>query len=321
MNNCFNTFNMSRFALITCLLIIVRLSSNAQITQQHYKIYAVKSSREVSLKDIADEMINHQVLLFGEEHNDSVAHYLQIKLLESLYNVYKKNISLSLEMFDRDVQTIMNEYLNGLIREKNFRKDARVWSNYNDYRPMVEFCKQNNLNVICANAPGRYTNLAGRKGQAALKSLTKKAKKYIAPLPYDTATGPYLDKLNSFTSHSLTTPVKDTAAKTDTPPPMMMPTFHFIAAQSLWDATMAYSISRYFKKNKTHKIFHVNGRFHSDEGFAIATQLKKYNSKLKPLIISCGSDDSYPDIDWNKHRHLGDFIIITDPKVPKTYQN
>jgi uncharacterized iron-regulated protein len=293
----------------------------AQLSEANYKIFSVKLNKEVGLDEIASDMSTYNVILFGEEHNDSVSHFLQVKLLEVLYARYNNKLALSLEMFDRDVQTVMNEYLLGFIREKNFRKDARVWSNYNDYRPMVEFCKEKRLDVVCANAPSRYTNLAGRKGQKALESLSKKAKKYIAPLPYDTATGPYLDKLNSFTSHSAPA-TKDTSVKTTTaPPPMMMGNFHFVTAQSLWDATMAYSIAKYFKKNKKKKILHVNGRFHSDEGLAIVTQLKKYNSKIKPLVLSSGSDENFPNIDWNQHKHLGHYIIITDPAVPKTFSS
>ena len=97
--------------------------------------------------------------------------------------------------------------------------------------------------------------------------------------------------------------------------------FSLVMAQSLWDATMAYSIHDYFEKNPSKKVFQVNGRFHSDEHFAVVTQLKKYNPKLRVLVISSGSDDSFPNIDWNKFENQGDFIIITDPKVPKTYKD
>ena len=84
---------------------------------------------------------------------------------------------------------------------------------------------------------------------------------------------------------------------------------------------MAYSISEYLKKNAGKKVMQVNGRFHSDEGFAVATQLKKYSPKTKSLIISTGSDDAFPNIDWNTHKQNGDYIIITDPAVPKTYKD
>lgn len=305
------TYN--RFFLIAIFAFIYNVI-NAQITEQNYKIYSVKLAKEVSVNDIIEDAKNTDVMFYGEEHNDSVTHYLEYKILELLFNKYKNSIALSMEMFERDVQPIMNEYLTSDIREKNFKKDARAWSNYKDYRSMVEFCKTNHLDVICANAAGRYSNLAGRKGQKALMSLPKESKKYFAPLPYDTAFGKYYDKLMGLSGHG---PSTDTVKKAT--PMMGMGGFNLIMAQSLWDATMAYSISEYLKTNKTKKVFQVNGRFHSDEGFAIATQLKKYNPKVRMLIVSSGSDDSFPNIDWKKFEHLGDYIIITDPKIPTTY--
>jgi uncharacterized iron-regulated protein len=217
-----------------------------------------------------------------------------------------------MEMFERDVQPIMNEYLTSDVREKNFKKDARVWSNYKDYRPMVEFSKLNKLDVICANAAGRYSNLAGRKGQKGLMELPQESKKYFAPLPYDTASGKYHEKLVGLFDQGSSKKKKQ---------PSMGESFSLVMAQSLWDATMAYSIHDYFEKNPSKKVFQVNGRFHSDEHFAVVTQLKKYNPKLRVLVISSGSDDSFPNIDWNKFENQGDFIIITDPKVPKTYKD
>lgn len=293
--------------------------SIAQLTEANYKIYSVKQGKEVTLNEIGNDFANYDVLFFGEEHNDSVTHYLESKVFELLYQK-NSNLALSMEMFDRDVQLVMNEYLIGDIREKNFKKDARVWSNYRDYRPMVEFAKNNKLDVICANAPSRYTNLAGRKGQKALMALGKDSKKYFAPLPYDTASGKYYEKLMDLSGHAAAPATTDTGAK-KVAPAFSMGNFNLIMGQSLWDATMAYSISQYIKHNKGKKVMQVNGRFHSDEGFAVVTQLKKYSPKLKPLIISTGSDDTYPNIDWSQHKMLGDYIIITDPNVPRTYKD
>lgn len=311
---------MKTFIVSSALFVLSASLSQAQISEKHYRIYSTKLSKEVTVAEIVAEMKNADVLFFGEEHNDSVAHYMENKVFEALYNEYKTSVALSMEMFDRDVQGVMNEYLGGFIREKNFSKDARSWSNYRDYKPMVEFAKKNKLDVVCANSPSRYTNLAGRKGQKALMELSSDAKKYFAPLPYDTASGKYYEKLMALSNHS-PAPVKDTAVKKPAPMPMPMGGFNLIMGQSLWDATMAYSISEYLKKNKGKKVFQVNGRFHSDEGFAIVTQLKKYNPKLRPVIISTGTDASFPNIDWSKHKHLGDFIIIADPAVPKTYKD
>ena len=305
-------------ALLLFSFLIVGVQSYAQISEKNYHIYSVKLGKEVALGDIVKEMENQDVLFFGEGHNDSVAHYLEGKILEMLYQKFTGSLSLSMEMFDRDVQTVMNEYLQGFIREKNFTKDARAWSNYKDYKPMIEFAKNNKIDVICANAPTRYTNLAGREGQKALTGLSNEAKKYFAPLPYDTASGKYREKLMTLVSHDVA-PSKDSTVK-KMPPMPSMKGFNLILGQSLWDATMAYSITEYLEKNDGNKVMQVNGGFHSDEGFAVVAQVKKYRAKTRSLIISAQPDDSFPNIDWSKHKHLGDYIIITDPNVPRTFK-
>lgn len=306
---------MNYFRFFTlCAFIIVNWTLTAQLTEQNFRIYSVKLAKEVSISDIINDMNTNDVLFYGEEHNDSVTHYLEHKIFEALYLKFSSNTVLSMEMFERDVQPVMNEYLTSEIREKNFKKDARVWSNYKDYRPMVEFCKLNKLDLICANAAGRYSNLAGRKGQKGLITLPDESKKYFAPLPYDTASGKYYEKLVGLFDDGNS---KNKKQSTNTP----SEPFSLVLAQSLWDATMAFSIAEYHKTHSSKKIFQVNGRFHSDEYFAVVTQLKKYNPAIKFLVISSGSDKKFPDIDWKKHEHLGDYIIITDPKVPKTYKD
>lgn len=293
-------------------------NATGQVTEKNYKIYSVQQGKEVSMQTIIDEMEHYDVLFIGEEHNDSVTHYIEHKTLEMLYAAYNEQVVLSMEMFDRDVQGVMDEYLFDGIREKNFIKDARAWSNYRDYKPMVEFAKKNHLEVICANAPSRYTNLVGRLGQEALMALSDESKRNFAPLPYDTASGKYYDKLMGLTSHDASA-TKDTSKKA----PVMSPmgNFNLIMAQSLWDATMAYSIAEYLKRFKDVKILQVNGRFHSDEGFAIVEQLKNFNPNIRSLIISTSSDESFPNINWQEYKEQGDYIIITDPAVPRTYKD
>jgi uncharacterized iron-regulated protein len=182
---------------------------------------------------------------------------------------------------------------------------------------MVEFAKENKLAVVCANAPSRYTNMAGRLGQESLQKLPKETQQWFAPLPYDTASGAYYEKLTGLSLHAPAT--ADTAKKKL--PAMNMGNFNLVVAQSLWDATMAYSIASYWKANKKKKIFQVNGKFHSDERFAIVTQLSKYAPKAKVIVISSASDEKFPDIQWSDYQKEGDFVIITDPSIPRTYKD
>ena len=305
------------FAFLLCPLLA---TAQDRLTANNYRIYSVKQNKEVSLEDIVSAAGAYDVVFYGEEHNDSVTHYLEHTLLEMLYAKYGTQMTLSMEMFDRDVQPVMNEYLKGFIREKHFIKDARAWSNYRDYKPMVEFAKDKRIDMICANAPTRYTNLAGRKGEQALMELPEESKDFFAPLPYDTASGDYYEKLTGLPPHSAGS-FTDTSKKAATPSMPGMGGFDMVVAQSLWDATMAYSISSYLKKHKGQKVMQVNGRFHSDEGFAVVTQLHHYRPKVKTLVISTGAAESFPNVKWDGLKKNGDYIIVTDPNVPKTFKD
>lgn len=316
---------MKKLLLLSAATILLSFAvQKDQLTQNNYKIYSSKMLKEVTLKDIVADMKNYDVVFFGEEHNDSVAHFLQAELFKTMYTTYGDKTTLSMEMFETDCQVVLDEYLHGLIREKNFLKEARVWSNYKNYKPMIEFAKEKQLNVVAANAPARYVNMASRKGLNSLNDLTPIAKSFLPPLPYDTATGKYYENFMNVMSDGKSSGVvsKDTTNKKNSTTNTMMPK-HLVHSQSLWDATMAYSISNVFIKNNEAKVLQLNGRFHSDEGLGTVTQLKKYNPKLRILIISCidGGKKFPKKIDYNENKHLGDYVIYTDPDVPKTFKD
>lgn len=309
---------MKNVFLYTIFFVLTAFTGDNKLSENNYRIYSVKQDKEIKLDDIVTEMKNYDVVFFGEEHNDSVGHYLEAELLKKLHTTYGEDVTLALEMFETDCQTVLNEYLQGFIRERNFIKEARAWSNYQDYKPLIEFSKENKIDVIAGNAPSRYVNLAARKGRDALMSLPDISKSHLPPLPFDTATGDYYQKLTGV-SHSTQKSATDTTKKKSLVS-MHMPPFA-IHSQSLWDASMAYSISEYFKNHKNKKIMQVNGRFHSDEFFGIVAQLKKYNPTIRIMVISTHSDESFPKVDYSQYSRLANYIISTDPKIPKTFKD
>lgn len=268
----------------------------------HYKIYSTSQQKLVSSDDVIAGMDKADVLFFGEEHNDSTCHVLESLLFQKLAAKYPGRSALSMEMFETDCQNVLNEYLAGLIREKNFTTEGRAWKNYKDYRPMIEFAKAGGVPVVAANAPARYVNMVNRMGLASLDKLDKTGKTWLPPLPIDTATGAYYDKfIEIMGGHGA------------------MGNMQMYQAQNVWDATMGWSMARFLKKHHGFKVFQVNGGFHSQEKLGAAAQLKKYDKKARIVNIACFSDDSFANPDWNKYSKDNDYIILTDPKLPKTY--
>lgn len=273
---------------------------SAQDYQQHYKIYDTRNKKLITVQDIVKDAAQADVLFFGEEHNDSIGHNLEAEIFKQLNESYPGQIALSLEMFHTDVQQVMDEYLLGLITEKNLLGEGRGWKNYKDYRALVDYAKISRLHVIAANAPTRYTNAVTRSGLQVLEQFPRDSRSYLPKLPIDTATGRYYEKFSELMGKH-------------------MGSAKVFQSQNLWDATMGWSIASYYKKHRDKKIFHVNGRFHSDEKLGTLAQLLKYSPRLKVLNISCFYDDTFAEPDWNKFAQLGDYIIITDPSVKRSF--
>lgn len=278
-----------------------------KLSKNDYIIYSVKEGKVVKPKTIIKDFQDSDILFFGEEHNDSIGHRLQLQLFMEMYKAFGEKSVISMEMFDRDVQYIMDEYLAGITKKSYFLKDSRKWTNYSDYEPMIEFAKEKGLSVICANAPFRYVNVATKKGLEGLMKLSDFAKKAIAPLPYKLADGDYKAKLDALMGH-------------DPNDPNSKPAYDMIPGQSLWDATMAYSIYEMRQKRMDTKILHLNGRFHTDERFGIVQRLAEFDPEATSLVISLeGNVESYPEINYEDYAKNGDYIIFTNPAIAKSY--
>lgn len=271
--------------------------------ERHFRIFNTQTKQLATIADIATAARDANVIFFGEEHNDSAGHFLEAAIFAELHRLYGDDLALSMEMFETDCQLVVNEYLAGLINEDRLLKDGRAWNNYKDYRPTVDFAKSKGLAVIAANPPRRYVNLVSRRGMKSLDSLPKASKKFLPPLPYDTLGGRYREKFLDI--------MKNGSPGSGNP--------RIFYSQNLWDAGMANSIYRFWKKNKGKKIFHMVGRFHSDEKLGTVAQLQRKNKKIGVLNISCFSDASFSSPEWEKFAHLGDFIILTDPQLKKTF--
>lgn len=292
-----------RYIALWLLISLPFLTIGQQNQAQHYKIYSTSQQKVVSVDDVLASLDKADVLFFGEEHNDSTCHVLEYLLFKGIAQKYPGKTALSMEMFETDCQEVLNEYLDSLVREKNFITEARAWHNYKDYRPMIEYAKAGKIPVVAANAPARYVNMVSRMGLTSLDKLHKTAKAWLPPLPIDTATGVYYNKfIDIMGGHSAMGGMK------------------MFQSQNLWDATMAWSVAQFYKKHRNYKILQVNGGFHSEEKLGIAAQLKKYAPKVRVLNIACFSDEKdFDSPEWSKYSKDNDYIIVTDPKLPRTF--
>lgn len=296
---------MQKFTALLFFITLMSFSISAQTTEANYRIYDA-AGNAADFQQIIDRIGNADVVFLGENHDDATAHALQLEIFKRAARKYsaQRKVALSLEMFERDVQIVLDEYLKNLITEKKFLDDSRPWKNYQtDYRPLVELAKEQKLEIIAANAPRRYVNMVSRLGRDSLKQLSPETKKWLAPLPYGEPSPAYGDKFNALMSKM---------------PEANMGLNKILASQSLWDATMAFSISEVLKKTKNPLVIHLNGAFHTENRLGTVEHLLKYSPKARVLVVTIRYEDEFTKFDKGKHTGLGDFVILTDAKVPRT---
>jgi uncharacterized iron-regulated protein len=270
------------------------LFSNAQ-NKPSYLIYD-QNGKKASYKDIINSSQKSEVLLFGEYHDNSVAHWLELEITKDLFG--KIVLVLGAEMLESDNQKQVNQYLNGEINQKKLDSTARLWPNYKtDYKPLVDFAKENKIDFIATNIPRRFASLVFKNGFEALDKLSNEEKQWIATLPfqYDAALPGYSKMAQEMGGHGGENLPKAQASK---------------------DATMAHFISKNRKENSL--FIHYNGSYHSDNFEGINWYLKQENPTLKIVTIATVSQN---DISKLEPEYFGraNFIIVIDEDVTKTY--
>ncbi|MBQ9229851.1 MAG: ChaN family lipoprotein [Prevotella sp.] len=229
-----------------------------QETPEAYRLYDAKGNA-VSYQKMIQDLALQDVVFVGEMHNCVITHWLELRILLSLYQLHGNQMVIGMEMLEADNQLIIDEYLRDLITTERFETETRLWSNYStDYEPIVSFAYDHHLPLIATNVPRRYANAVKNHGLEWLDSLSEEAKRYLPPLPI-----PYKENEQAQEAFGLMAMM----GKNKNVNPAWMG-----QSQALKDATMAWNIARHQKG----KFIHFNGNYHTDSGDGIIPYLRQY---------------------------------------------
>lgn len=277
---------------------IVLLFLSAMLTAQEkqpYKLYNAKGKKSDFGKMIK-ALRSADIVLFGEYHNNAIAHWLQLEVTRSLGE--SRELVLGAEMFEQDNQEALDLYLQGKISAKGLDSMARLWKNYpTDYAPLVNYAKEKKLVFAATNVPRRYASMVAKGGFQALDTLPAKDKSWMAPLPvaYDASLPGYTKMIEMMGGHGGENLPK---------------------AQAIKDATMAHFILQHYRPGKL--FIHYNGSYHSDNYDGINWYLKKQNPGLKIMTITTVSQQEIGKL-LAENKGKADFIICVDENMTNTY--
>ncbi len=295
---------MKKFTLV--ILLISSYLIHAQKAEP-FKIFDAKG-KKVSYKKLLKKAQKADILFIGEEHDNPIAHWFEIKLTKDIYDLIQKKkikegLILGAEMFEADNQEAYQKYLKGQIDYKQLKKEARLWPNFKtDYKALLDFAKEKNIPFVATNIPRRYANKVFKNGFKSLDSLSNEEKNWIAPLPIA-----YDSTLTSYVAMTKMEHMKYMPKKMQQNMPK---------AQAIKDATMAYFILKNHKKG--HLFIHYNGSYHSNDYQGIVWYIKKEAPELKIVTIDIETQKSIKKLN-TENKHKADFIIVVDPDFPRSY--
>jgi len=291
--------------LFSVLLIIAISQQSFSQDKPAYKVFTGEG-KKADYEDILKEIKKTDVVFFGELHDNPIAHWLELEITKSLFAAKGKNLVLASEMFETDNQLLIDEYFAGIIKESSFESEVRLWKNYaTDYKPLLNFARQNELKFVASNIPRRYASVVSSGGFEGLQKVSPEGLKYIAPLPveYDPELACYKDMLSmgSEIGGKMEKKVSENLPK----------------AQAIKDATMAKSIANSWQAGKM--ILHFNGSYHSDRHMGIIWYLDRYNPSIKVATITTVLQDDIDKMD-EENKGAADFVIVIPSSMTGTYK-
>ena len=293
---------MRLLLLSSFLFLSIANTANAQ-TKPAYQLFGNNgevADYEVMISDLAES----DMVFFGEYHNNPVSHWLQFEMSKSFFEIKGQDLLFGAEMFENGNQLVLDEYLQGFYADDKMTPEiTQLWRNYKtDYKPLVDFAKDNNLRFIATNIPRRYASMFNTMGMAALDTLSEEALSMIGPHLkefFDPTVKAYAEMADNMGGHV---------------PPNML---NIQTAQASKDATMAYFSLKNYKPGNL--LFHFNGSYHSNNNQGIIWWVNKIQPGLTIKSITTVDRSEWEEMTPEEKTAIANYIIVVADNMTKTY--
>ncbi|MGH9769664.1 MAG: ChaN family lipoprotein [Blastocatellia bacterium] len=283
-----------------------------------HRVYKSGGKRFSDFEAMLAELARVDVAFVGEQHNDPATHRIERAILEGLAR-RRGNVIVAMEMFERDTQSSLDDYLAGRLSEEEFLQASRPWQNYpTDYRPLIEFARAHAWKVIASNAPRRIASQVSKQGLDAARSGSESERKLVAAefaCPMDDYFKRFAEAMGKGHpgAHQKQSEEKQSDKELEEKQRAMTERFYY--AQCVKDETMAESIANALGPQPNAQggpiVVHFNGAFHSDYRLGTASRAIRRLPKSIVKVISVVPVENLDVINADEYRKRGDFIIFT----------
>ncbi len=257
----------------------------ATVTQE---VPGMEISRIIDVPRIINEIGDRKIIYIGERHDSFGDHRVQLDIIRKLH---KKGypIAIGMEMFQKPFQKALDDYISGLIDEKEFLKKSEYFErwgfDYHLYREILLYARDLRIPVVALNIRKEIVSRVAKEGLYALPEEDLKD----LPKDMDFSNLQYKEMLKDFFGMH-----QDSGERS----------FNFFyQAQILWDESMAHSIDAYLKENPDRRMVVLAGIGHLAFGYGIPHRAHRLNGLEYSIVLNNS------DVEEN----IADFILFPEP--------
>ncbi|MBW2505614.1 MAG: ChaN family lipoprotein [Deltaproteobacteria bacterium] len=257
------------------------------LTVELFKLPAGTETRsQKTFADILTQLLDFRVIYVGEGHTNYEDHQLQLEIIRALYDA-DRALAIGMEMFTRQTQSVIDQYMAGELDEKTFLKEShyfKTWRfDYRLYRDIINFAKHNHIPVIALNLEKDITSQVFKGGGP--NSLDDED---AGLLPVDRKLDEpgYRERISTaFMMHAGSGQNGEFSS--------------FLQAQALWDETMAETIAEYLENNPDDRMVVIAGQGHVDRNNAIPPRVGRRLPVDQTVVLnSHGSATEFETADF-----------------------
>jgi uncharacterized iron-regulated protein len=225
----------------------------------------------IGFEELLDDLSTVQVIYLGELHTIQRHHRIQQRIVEALVK-RGRGVVLAIEQMEVCFQNELDRYNRGEI---SFERLAMTtdwesrWSNYLDYRELIENAHRSGASIIAINAKDEIIKVIARKG---ISGLSRDERTHIPDqlVLDDPLYERLLEKIlpvHRFVNHKNLRSIYE--------------------AQISRDEVMAYAISRRLRdsRGKDMLIIVIGGSMHFAHGLGVPSRVRRHEPELTDRIV------------------------------------
>jgi uncharacterized iron-regulated protein len=263
-----------------------------------------RTGETLSWSALLEQLAAADAVFLGEQHTDETTHSVELAMYEGLLAARPGEVVLAMEMFERDVQHVLDAYIAGQIDEAAFLEQSHPWGSYHTaYRPLVERARATGGRVVASNFPRSLRRRMSMEGREVLDQLEGDESAH-APAELFPNTEAYWRRVDNAVRGHLAMMRADNQ---DDPQRQY-------STQTLWDNSMGDACAQALDESPGALVLHVNGGFHSSywDGTVRQLLLRKPDAKVLTVSIVPCANPSVADVSGEP---VADYIVFAEQRA------